>query len=358
MREVVILSGKGGTGKTTVTAALADLAARERRVVLADADVDAANLELLLSPARRATHDFAGGEVATIDEGRCRGCGRCVEVCRFGAVEMVADDGPPRARIAEVGCEGCAACRYECPTGAIAMVAGHSGEWFLSDTRFGPLVHARLFAGRENSGKLVSVVKMEARQIARSSDSSLLLIDGPPGIGCPVIAAAGGADLALLVTEPSVAGVHDLDRALGLLEHFGVRPLVCINKWDLNPARSAGLEAELSARDVPVIGRLPFDPVVTRAMVAGRTITEGEWAEGAVAREIEKLWERLRAVLGETDRRAAPNRPIQLLDVLQPGQRPSALARPAATARRDEPTATSPEAASEEAQPGRGTRDE
>lgn len=297
MKQVVILSGKGGTGKTTVAGSLAHLASREGRVVLADADVDAANLELLLSPDQTQARDFVGGRLAGIDDARCRCCGLCERVCRFGAIGLAREhsNGREHYRVDPIACEGCAACHYRCPEGAIQMVEQLAGRWFLSRTRFGPLVHAHLFAGQENSGKLVTRVKMQAQEIALARGARYLLVDGPPGIGCPVIAACSGSDLALVVTEPTVAGAHDLERVLGLLGHFGVPALVCVNKWDLSPSRTAIVERECAARGIAVVGRVPFDVAVTEAMVRGSTATED--SVGGVARELELVWRGVKAAV-------------------------------------------------------------
>lgn len=284
MRQWVVLSGKGGTGKTTVTAALAHLAARRERLVLADADVDAANLELLLDPEPLEAHDFVAGQVARIDRQRCSGCGICLDTCRFAAI----DDG---YRVDPLACEGCAACYHVCPAGAIALEDQVAGRWFHSRTALGPLYHARLFAGRENSGKLVTQVKQSAFLAAARSRADLLLVDGPPGIGCPVIAATTGANLALLVVEPTVSGAHDLERILGTTRHFGVRAAVCINKHDINSARAGEIEAWCAAAAVPVVGRIPFDEAVIEATVQRRPVTAG--GASAVTRAIEDVWSRL-----------------------------------------------------------------
>ena len=268
MKQLVVLSGKGGTGKTTVTAALAHLASFELPVVLADADVDAANLELVLAPTRQAETEFWSGKLAQIDEGACIACGRCAEVCRFDAIL----DGETY-RVDPLACEGCAACFYQCPADAIQMQEQRSGRWFRSDTRYGPLFHAHLSAGQENSGKLVSTVKQQAALWAIDTDAPLLLIDGPPGIGCPVISASAGADLALLVVEPTVSGIHDLERVMATVVHFQVAAMVAINKADLNPARADEIAAYCAGQGVPVVGRIPYDTVVTEAMVQGEPVT-------------------------------------------------------------------------------------
>ena len=290
MKQLVMLSGKGGTGKTTVTAALAPLVAQELSLVLVDADVDAANLELLLAARIREEHEFRGGKVALVDAGRCLGCGKCAEVCRFEAVEV---DGV--AHVDTLACEGCAACFYECPVQALSMQERVSGVWFLSETDFGPLFHARLSPGQENSGKLVYQVKLSARQLASRAGAALLLVDGPPGIGCPAIAALSGASLVLLVTEPSVAAIHDLRRALALARHFGVPAAVCLNKTDLSPERASEIEDFCRAEGLPLVGRIPFDEGVVRALVAG--LSPALAGGKAVVEAIGALWQGLRPLL-------------------------------------------------------------
>jgi len=285
VRQVVVLSGKGGTGKTSVTAALAHLASRERRVVLVDADVDAANLGITARPTVRVRHEFVGGQVAVVDPGVCEGKGECVLACRFGAFEAP-------GVVADLGCEGCAACLHRCPTGAISMRPEVSGEWFESDTRFGRLFHARLHPGRENSGKLVTAVRQAGREYAEREEIELVLVDGPPGIGCPVIAAATGCDLALLVAEPTVSGAEDLDRALGTLNHFGIPALAVVNKADLNPSWTERIERLCREAGIDVAPRIPFDPVVTRAMVRRDAVTEA--GPGPAQSALGALWARLR----------------------------------------------------------------
>jgi MinD superfamily P-loop ATPase len=299
MKQLVILSGKGGTGKTSVAAALAHLAWFEMPVVLADADVDAANLELVLEPVKLEEHIFMGGQVAVIDPDLCQRCGRCYEVCRFDAV-IPGDDA---YRVDSLACEGCASCVYQCPEEAMHSEEQQAGLWFRSDTRFGPLFHAHLFAGQENSGRLVTMVKQQGRLLALDEASNegreLLIVDGPPGIGCPVISASAGADLALLVTEPTVSGVHDLARILGTVKHFRVPALVLINKADVNPARTADIEAYCRVEGIELVGKLPYDTVVTEAMVQGQPVTLYQ-PESVMASALREVWAEVRKHLNGT----------------------------------------------------------
>jgi MinD superfamily P-loop ATPase len=291
VKQIVVLSGKGGTGKTTVAAAFAHLASQEASIVLVDADVDASNLELLLAPEERERHDFFSSKVAVIDPELCEACGRCQEVCRFDAVLAPEADGEAFS-IDPVACEGCAVCLFQCPAEAIQMEEPQDGRWFLSDTRFGPLLHAHLFAGQENSGKLVAEVRQRAAAIAREDGQAYAIIDGPPGIGCPVIAATTGTDLALIVIEPTVSGIHDLERILGVAEHFGVLAVVCINKYDINLQKSREISDYCTALGIEVVGRVPFDTVVTEAMVQGKPITA--YQDGSVSRELGQVWQLVR----------------------------------------------------------------
>jgi MinD superfamily P-loop ATPase len=297
MKQLVVLSGKGGTGKTTVTAALAHLASSEMSAVLVDADVDAANLELVLDPTKQGEHKFMGGHLAVVDPQKCTACGVCADVCRFEAVVVppTASASLPRTEgemaytIDPLACEGCAACFYQCPEQAIRMVEQQAGLWFRSDTRFGPLFHAHLLAGQENSGKLVTLVKQQARLQGRDMEAALLLVDGPPGIGCPVISASSGMDLALHVVEPTVSGVHDLERILATTDHFGVPSVVAINKADLNPGRAGEIVTFCADQGVEVVGRISYDTVVTEAMVNGLPVTE--YTDAPVAQAMHEVWE-------------------------------------------------------------------
>lgn len=296
MKQLVVLSGKGGTGKTTVTAALAHLASEELAVVLADGDVDAANLELVLEPTKLEEHDFKSGKRAVIDPESCTACGVCETVCRFDAIQPPTETPFSHAyQVEPLSCEGCASCFYQCPEDAIRMEEQLAGRWFRSDSRFGPLFHAHLFAGQENSGKLVTLVKQQGRLLASDTGARLLLVDGPPGIGCPVISASAGADMALLVVEPTVAGAHDLERVLGTTEHFGVPALVIINKADLNERRSQEVVDFCAERGIEVVGRIPYDTVVTEAMVQGRPVTA--YTDGAVSAALRDIWKGVKARL-------------------------------------------------------------
>jgi len=284
VRQVVMLSGKGGTGKTTVTAALAHLASQNGSVILVDADVDAPNLELLLQPRTISNSPFFAGRKATIDASLCNACRQCEEVCRYGAIARCVKV----YRVAPLDCEGCASCFYTCPTGAIRMQDHLAGYCFRSDTRFGSLFHARLLPGAENSGKMVSALRQDALALAQEQGADWAMIDGAPGIGCPVIAAVTGADMALIISEPTVSGVHDLKRALQVCEHFGVPAAVGINKADINPSKADEISEYCTQHDIQVIARIPYDNIVTDAMQRGCAVTE--LGENAVAREISLLW--------------------------------------------------------------------
>jgi MinD superfamily P-loop ATPase len=289
MKQLVILSGKGGTGKTSLAAAFAHLAhdgGCPIQAVLADADVDAANLELVLCPERIETHDFTGGSIAIIDEERCDACGICEQVCRFDAIQSTSDV----YHVDSIACDGCAACVYQCPENAILMNPQIVGQWYRSESHYGPLFHAVLYPGQENSGKLVTLVKQNARLLALDNNSQMVIVDGPPGIGCPVIAAAACADLALIITEPSAAGIHDLTRILQTTFHFHIPTLVAINKADIYPDGTAQIEAVCVNLDVDVIGRIPFDPAVTESMINGDPVTVFR-PEAPASKAICTLWE-------------------------------------------------------------------
>ncbi len=280
MKEVVVLSGKGGTGKTSIVASFAALAQSK---VLADCDVDAADLYLLLQPQIKQEHEFWSGQTAYIDNEKCNECGLCQEVCRFGAIQNYAVD--------PISCEGCGFCSQICPVDAITMHENMSGHWFVSETRYGPLVHARLGIAQENSGRLVALVKQNAKHIAEEENLSYIIVDGPPGIGCAVISSLSGADLALLVTEPTLSGMHDLDRIIELCRHFGIPALACINKYDINEENSRQIESYCANQKVEVVSLIPFDNVVTEALVNGLPVVE--FSDGRVKQEIENLWRKV-----------------------------------------------------------------
>ena len=276
MKEIVVLSGKGGTGKTTVTASLAALA---KNAVLADCDVDAADLYLLLKPEIKETFEFWGSQKAKINENKCKECGKCEEVCRFGAIENF--------KVNAILCEGCRVCCNLCPQKAIDMVETLSGHWYISDTKYGPMVHASLGIAEENSGRLVSVVKKTAREIAERERYEYIITDGPPGIGCPVISSLAGADMALIVTEPTAAGLHDLERVLKLAENFKVAIKVVINKFDLAQEKSKEIEQYCINKGIEVIGKIPFDEEIVRAVSKG--VPPVEYSSGPAAEVLKNV---------------------------------------------------------------------
>lgn len=287
MKEIVVISGKGGTGKTTLTASFAHLAAP--RAVVADCDVDAADLFLLLQPTTRNRETFRSGHQAHVVDQECVRCGACVSYCRFGAIQVAGpNDGEGRIWIDASACEGCGVCVRFCPLGVIAFPEATCGEWYVSDTRFGELVHARLKAGAENSGKLVTLVRTEARRRAEESGKDVLLVDGAPGIGCPVIASLTSADGALIVTEPTVAGEHDFSRIAQLTTRLGVPSAVCINKHDINTEKTAEITRLAADLNVRFGGVISYDPKVTEAQMAGACITEFD--TGRVSDEVRSLW--------------------------------------------------------------------
>jgi len=263
MKEVVVLSGKGGTGKTSMVGAFAALAGRK---VLSDCDVDAADLHLLLSPTPQEEHEFWSGQVAEIDAEKCTRCGLCEEACRFDAIHDFA--------VARVGCEGCGLCARICPAGAIRMKENLAGHWFLSETRFGPLVHAKLGIAQENSGKLVHLVRQKAKEAAEHAGIDVTINDGPPGVGCAVISSLSGASLACIVAEPSVSGIHDMARVLSVCRHFSVPAVVCVNKFDINEEGTRQIEEYCASEGVDVVSRIPFDTKVTDAQVQGVPLVE------------------------------------------------------------------------------------
>jgi len=287
-REITILSGKGGTGKTTFTGALAALA---KNITIVDADVDAPDLHLLLQPEISRREDFSGAKKARIVPEACISCGLCVASCRF---EAISPGDPPR--IAPLFCEGCGLCRRICPVDAIEFAPVKTGEWYISHTAYGPMVHARLDPAQGNSGKLVSLIRDEGRKIAAANKAEIILTDGPPGIGCPVIASLANTTLVLIVTEPTPAGEHDLRRLAELIALFKIPAWVCINKWDINPEMSLKIEAASRAMGMSVAGRISFDLTTVRSQLQGRTIID--YPDSKAAAEIKEIWERLQAASG------------------------------------------------------------
>jgi MinD superfamily P-loop ATPase len=281
MKEIVIISGKGGTGKTVIAGAFAALA---KDKVLADCDVDAADLHLLLDPKVEESHIFKSGLTAFTHKKYCEGCGVCSMVCRFEAVRKDFSIDP-------VSCEGCAFCSLVCPKNAIEMKSNTSGEWFISQTRFGPMVHAKLGIAEENSGKLVSLVRKKAREIAGDRKYDLIIIDGSPGIGCPVIASITGAYCAVVVIEPTLSGLHDAERVVDVARHFDIQVKVIINKYDLNCNITKKIEEWAKNRDIEILGEVVFSKTVVESVVEGKTIME--YSKNKVAGTLSKIWKKL-----------------------------------------------------------------
>ena len=281
MFEIIVISGKGGTGKTSLTGAFAHLAVDP---IICDLDVDAPDLHLLLRPRTEMEEDFHSGHLAVIDRDRCNGCGLCAEVCRFQAARPNGDG----FGIDPIKCEGCKVCVHFCPAEAIRFESKHCGWWRRSATRFGPLVHAQLFPGEENSGRLVALLRQKAKELAKGLGRELILSDGAPGIGCPVISSLSGVDLAVVVTEPTPSGRHDLERVIDLCGHFRVPAGVVINKYDLSEDNTRAIENHCREKGLTVLARLPHDPAITRAMIAGQVITE--YQTDGLAEEIRRAW--------------------------------------------------------------------
>jgi MinD superfamily P-loop ATPase len=285
LQELVIISGKGGTGKTSVAASFAVLAAG--RAVIADCDVDAADMHLVLAPKMIESTDFKSGHEAVLRREQCVGCGLCAELCRFGAVKLIPDNA---YRIDSVACEKCGVCVRFCPAGAIAFPERLCGEWMVSETRCGTMVHACLGVAAENSGKLVSLVRREARRIAGEKGLPLIITDGPPGIGCPVIASMTGASHVLVVTEPTVSGEHDLERVLSLTRHFEIPTAICVNKWDINREMTERIEKKCDVGGALVAGRIRYDRMVTAAQIQAKAVVENDAPSAA---DIRRVWETL-----------------------------------------------------------------
>jgi len=297
MKQILVISGKGGTGKTIITAALASLA---ENAVLADCDVDAADLHLLLHPTIKERNIFKSGVTAVIDKDKCVQCGKCVELCRFSAIKIVkslsarqadASGGEAITKdfcVDEIACEGCAFCHWICPHQAIEMKENTSGEWYVSETRFGPMIHAKLGVAEENSGKLVGIVKKTAQELAERENRDWVIIDGAPGIGCPVIASLSGIDCAIVVTEPTLSGLHDAKRVIEVADHFKVPVKMVINKHTLNSEMTEKIAEYCRAYSIPLLAKVGFDKTVVDAMVEGKTIVE--YSDGETKDRIEEMW--------------------------------------------------------------------
>jgi MinD superfamily P-loop ATPase len=299
VKELTVLSGKGGTGKTSLVASFAALAESK---VLADCDVDAADLHLIIAPDPVTRNVFRGGFTARIDHDSCTGCGTCIDLCRFGAVSSCESPGGAAAVFSTVdrlGCEGCGVCAHFCEAGAIEMEESDQGEWFVSQTRHGPMVHARLGIAAENSGKLVSLIRNRARTLAEERGLELVIVDGSPGIGCPVIASVTGCDLVLAVTEPTLSGLHDLERVVLLAGHFDAPVAVVVNKYDLNEEMALEIEQWCADRKIRIAGRIPYSGEFTAAMIAGQSVVEhaampasqSARAARSASQAVRKTWE-------------------------------------------------------------------
>lgn len=289
MKQLAVLSGKGGTGKTTITASFAALA---RNAIVADCDVDAPDLHMLLHPRIVKTQEFRGSKLAMIDEAKCSKCGLCRQKCKFNTITE-------NLQIDPVSCEGCGVCSLVCPTNAITLTERFSGNAYISKTKYGFMTHALLNPGESNSGKLVTLVRQNAKMLAEKERADLVIIDGSPGIGCPVIASVTGVDAGLVVTEPTVSGIHDLERVSRLLAHFSVLPFVCVNKYDINVENTEKIARFCKENSIEIVGKIPFNMVVTEAMVNGKTVAEYS-PESDVAKEIENIWKKVCALSSES----------------------------------------------------------
>jgi len=287
MKELLIISGKGGTGKTSMVAALASIVPSK---VLCDADVDASDLHLIMTPDIREQHDFVSGHKALIDPDKCTQCGLCRDLCKWDAVDE-------NFTVDKIECEGCGVCYYFCPEKAISFPESTCGKWFISDTRFGPMAHASLDIAEENSGKLVTLIRNKGKELAAEKEAGLLLTDGPPGVGCPVIAAMGGADAVMIVAEPTVSGKHDMERVAELADFFKIPAMLCVNKFDLNPETGEAIEKFAHDNAIAILGRIPFDPVFTKSMVEGKTVFEFD-KNSAAAKAVAGVWEGVKKEMG------------------------------------------------------------
>lgn len=288
MKELIVISGKGGTGKTSIVSSFATLAENK---IMVDCDVDAADLHLILKPKIEKTTEFYSGKTAEIIQDKCTKCGKCIEVCRFDAIS-------PNLKIDEIKCEGCGTCFYQCPSNAIKFEQTKSGEWFESNTRFGKLIHARLGVAEENSGKLVSEIRNYARLLAHREGQDLIIVDGSPGIGCPVIASISGASLVVVVTEPTLSGLHDAERVLKLAKHFNAPSCMCINKFDINLNMTKNIEDFCEKENIKVVGKIPYSKDFTSAMIKEQSLIEFS-PNSEISEKIKTMWEKLESKLKE-----------------------------------------------------------
>lgn len=286
MQEITVLSGKGGTGKTSITAALASLG---NNIVLCDSDVDAADLHLLLKPNIKETHNFVSSWLANIDQDKCTLCNTCVDICRFDAIH---ENSNGKLEINPFKCEGCRLCERLCPETAISSTRQSNNYWYISDTRFGTMIHARMGAGEDNSGKLVSQVRTAAKTKANEKNINIILNDGPPGIGCPVISALSGTDTVLMVIEPSKSGFHDAARLFKLIDSFNAKVFAVINKYDINIETSDEIESWLNENDIPLLAKIPFDTKMVKALIEEKTIIEYD-PDSIISKALIKVWEKL-----------------------------------------------------------------
>lgn len=281
MKQIVVVSGKGGTGKTVFTASLAALV---KNKVLVDCDVDAADLHLMVHPTIRESHEFKGGKIAVINKNVCTECGLCLDVCRFDAIDT-------NFIVDQLSCEGCGVCSNICPYEAVTMEQKVSGEWYISDTEYGPFVHAKLGIAEENSGKLVSKIRHTANALAKEQHKDYVIIDGPPGISCALISSVSGVDLALIVTEPTLSGIHDMLRVIEVTAHFNIKTKVVINKYDLNLENSKNIEEKCKENGVEVVGYVPFTPCMSEAIAEG--IPPIRYCSDGIAQQITSIWEKI-----------------------------------------------------------------
>jgi MinD superfamily P-loop ATPase len=287
VKQITVISGKGGTGKTSITAAFASIG---ENAVFADCDVDAADLHLIFKPDIKETKSFHGLKIASIDKEICTECKKCYDNCKFNAID---ED----INIINESCEGCGLCEYICPVDAIKMTDRESGFSYISDTRFGPMSHAMLKTAEEASGKLVTVVRNNAKTLAEKKKKDLIIIDGPPGIGCPVISSISGVDLVLIVTEPTLSAIHDLERIIGVAQHFKIPAVVCINKYDINLNNTEKIEQYCKSNNINVVGKLPYDTVVTEAMIHEKNVIE--FSKGDFSDMVIKMWNNIGGILKE-----------------------------------------------------------